>query len=71
VAPAALLQRLSQSELLKQTNQAEWGVPRPAGIVSIASFAALICASIRNQLAFLAKADRACEGKVWSFAARS
>jgi hypothetical protein len=38
-------------------------VPRPAGIVSIASFAALICASIRNQLAFLAKTDRACEGK--------
>src|SRR5690349_17658198 len=34
-------------------------------------FAALICASIRNQLAFLAKADRACSGKVSSPAARS
>jgi hypothetical protein len=31
----------------------------------------LLLASIRNQLAFLAKADRACSGKVSSPAARS
>ena len=47
------------------------GVPRFAAIVVPACFAALICASIRNQLAFLAKPKRACSGKVASLAARS